>query len=87
MGLINSMARARSVYYGWWLAAIGGFIMIITSVPIPSHAEHEPPLREMVQICDAVGQFRRVMKGKEVGPRRKLDALCLHQCLGNHNVG
>lgn len=28
------MARVRGVYYGWWLAAIGGFIMIITSVPI-----------------------------------------------------
>ena len=34
MGLINPMARVRGIYYGWWLTAIGGFILIITSVPI-----------------------------------------------------
>jgi len=32
--LTNSIAQVRSVYYGWWLAIIAGFIMIITSVPI-----------------------------------------------------
>ena len=32
--MINPITQARNVYYGWWLAAIAGFIMIITSVPI-----------------------------------------------------
>lgn len=32
--MINPIAWVRKVYYGWWLAAIGGFVMIITSVPI-----------------------------------------------------
>ena len=26
--------RIQGVYYGWWLAALGGFIMIITAVPV-----------------------------------------------------
>ncbi len=34
LNLVNPITRARKVYYGWWLAAIAGFVMIITSVPI-----------------------------------------------------
>lgn len=30
----NPLARLRGVYYGWWLAVIGGFIMVITAVPM-----------------------------------------------------
>jgi len=32
--LANPITQVRNVYYGWWLAVIAGFIMIITSVPI-----------------------------------------------------
>ena len=34
MNLISPFNKVRNVYYGWWLAAIAGFVMIITSVPI-----------------------------------------------------
>ena len=34
MGLGNPWAKARSSFYGWWMVAVGGFIMVITAVPI-----------------------------------------------------
>lgn len=30
----NPIAKARGAFYGWWMVAISGFIMIITSVPV-----------------------------------------------------
>ncbi len=30
----NPWAKARCSFYGWWMVAVGGFIMVITSVPI-----------------------------------------------------
>ncbi|MDA0265040.1 MAG: MFS transporter [Chloroflexi bacterium] len=28
------MSKARGVFYGWWMVAISGFIMVITAVPV-----------------------------------------------------
>ena len=30
----NPWGKTRGVFYGWWMVAVGGFIMVITSVPI-----------------------------------------------------
>ncbi len=30
----NPVAKARGAFYGWWLVAVSGFIMVITSVPV-----------------------------------------------------
>jgi len=30
----NPWAKTRGAFYGWWMVAVGGFIMVITSVPI-----------------------------------------------------
>ncbi len=30
----NPFAKARGVFYGWWMVAVGGFIMVITAVPV-----------------------------------------------------
>ncbi len=30
----NPWAKAKGGFYGWWMVAVGGFIMVITSVPI-----------------------------------------------------
>ena len=30
----NPWAKARGGFYGWWMVAVGGFIMVITAVPV-----------------------------------------------------
>jgi MFS family permease len=30
----NPWAKARGSFYGWWMVAVGGFIMVITAVPV-----------------------------------------------------
>ena len=30
----NPWAKARGSFYGWWLVAVAGFIMVVTSVPV-----------------------------------------------------
>jgi len=30
----NPWSKTRGAFYGWWMVAVGGFIMVITSVPI-----------------------------------------------------
>jgi sugar phosphate permease len=30
----NPVSKARGAFYGWWMVAISGFIMVITSVPV-----------------------------------------------------
>ena len=30
----NPVAKARGAFYGWWLVAVSGFIMVITAVPV-----------------------------------------------------
>ena len=30
----NTFAKARGAFYGWWMVAVSGFIMVITAVPL-----------------------------------------------------
>ncbi len=34
MSIGNPWAKARSGFYGWWMVAVSGFIMVITAVPV-----------------------------------------------------
>ena len=34
MSMGNPWAKARGGFYGWWLVAVSGFIMVITAVPV-----------------------------------------------------
>jgi len=34
MSMGNPWAKARSGFYGWWMVAVSGFIMVITAVPV-----------------------------------------------------
>ena len=34
MSIGNPCAKARSGFYGWWMVAVSGFIMVITAVPV-----------------------------------------------------
>jgi len=30
----NPWGKARGAFYGWWMVAVSGFIMVITAVPV-----------------------------------------------------
>ena len=32
--MIKVLPRTRSIYYGWWMAGVGGLILLVTGVPI-----------------------------------------------------
>ncbi len=34
MSIGNPWAKARSGFYGWWMVAVSGFIMVVTAVPV-----------------------------------------------------
>jgi MFS family permease len=34
MSIGNPCAKARSGFYGWWMVAVSGFIMVVTAVPV-----------------------------------------------------
>ena len=55
--------------------------------PAGSHAEQEAALGDVVQVGHAVSQLRRMVEGQQVGAGSQLDALGLHQRLGDQQVG
>jgi hypothetical protein len=50
-------------------------------------AEHVTALGQMIHICDAAGEFGRMMIGQKVGTGRELDLARLHERLRDQQVG
>ena len=51
-----------------------------------AHAEQEATLGDVVEVGNAMGQFGGMVEGQQVGSRAQLDALGLHQRLGDQQV-
>ena len=74
------------------LAVLSGIAVDVEHRPVARQAargdpEIQPPLRQMIQHCDAVRQLGRVMIGQQKPARRQPNAARLHQRLRDQEVG